>query len=128
MNGQKNYPNNPPFAFANIKKVCYDYPMKKNQNKTGDDNDILHEIQRVGAFVEHVDEKVSVMAEMLTDVKKTQDKHTKILEKHTELLELHSSILQIHSDDLSTIKAKLDNKVDRIEFEKRIRPFEHKIA
>ena len=47
--------------------------MKKKPNKIDDMKNILNEIQRVGAFVEHVDDKVSVIAEMLTDVKKTQD-------------------------------------------------------
>ena len=46
------------------------------------ESDLLHEIQRVGALVEHVDDKVGVMAEMLTHVKKTQDKHTRILDSH----------------------------------------------
>ena len=123
--------------------------MKKDTNKTGKNGDILHEIQRVGAFVEHVDEKVTVMAEMLVDVKKTQDQHTEILEHHSQLLQRHSDmlehhgevlhehsdilqehsdILQEHSDDLKTIVKKLDNKVDRTEFEKRMKPLEHKVA
>ena len=85
--------------------------MKKKPNKIDDMKNILNEIQRVGAFVEHVDDKVSVMAEMLTDMKKTQDKHGEILEQHSEILDQHAAILK-------TIVLKLDNKDDRTELRK----------
>lgn len=95
--------------------------MKKNQNKTVNGNNLLNEIQRVGVLVEQVDDKVSVMAEMLTDVKKVQDKHTIILNKHDDTLDLHTEVLD-------AMMKKLDTKVDRSEFETRLRPLERKLA
>ena len=62
------------------------------------------EEHREGALLEDINDQISVIAEMLTDVKKTQDQHTELLEQHSEILE--------------KIIIKLDNKVDRTEIRK----------
>ncbi len=88
--------------------------MKKKKVKNDFDT------HREGVLLEDMNEKITIMAEMLIGVKNTQDENTEILIHHSDVLAQHSGVLKV-------IDSKLDNKVDRKEFEKRIKPLEHRM-
>ena len=66
---------------------------KKLKTKEKKETNIRDEIRGLGVVIEHIDSKVSLVAEQYGDIKKTLDSHTKILDRHTEILNRHADIL-----------------------------------
>ncbi len=96
---------------------------KKLKTKEKKETGIRDEIRGLGAMIEHVDDKVSLVAEQYGDIKKTLDNHTKILDNHTEMIGKLAVDMEIIKTDTEFIKHSLKKKVDADEFaalEKRV--------
>ena len=103
---------------------------KKLKMKEKKETDIRDEIRGLGVVIEHIDSKVSLVAEQYGDIKKTLDSHTKILDRHTNILGSHTEMIgsmkmdiEVIKADITFIKGGLKKKVDADEFsvlEKRV--------
>lgn len=83
---------------------------KKNFKKQSVINpDIYKDIRGFGVLLEHVDEKVGLIAEQHGDIKK-------ILDSHTEMIGNLAVDVSLIKDDISFIKNSLKKKVDYDEF------------
>ncbi|MDP3947276.1 MAG: hypothetical protein Q8Q41_01105 [bacterium] len=98
-------------------------PVSKLKTKKGKEIGIRDEIRGLGVLIEHVDDKVSLIAEQYGDIKKTLDNHTKILDSHTEVLDSHTEMIgsikmdiEVIKADITFIKGGLKRKVDAEEF------------
>ncbi len=89
---------------------------KKAKTKRGKESGIQDEIRGLGAMIEHVDDKVSLVAEQYGDIKKTLDNHTKILDNHTEMIGYVKMDIEVIKADIAFIKGGLKRKVDVEEF------------
>ena len=81
------------------------------------------ELRRLGVLLEHVDDKVSLVAEQYGDIKKTLDLHTEILQSHTEILKSHREMIsemkediEVMKQDIQFIKGGFKKKIDVEEF------------
>lgn len=88
---------------------------KKSKTKEKKETSIRDEIRGLGVIIEHVDDKVSLVAEQILDVRKTQDNHTKILNKHTEILDRHTEILSNHTEILDKHTEILANHTETLD-------------
>ena len=95
----------------------------KNKKQTKKSGDIRKEIRHLGVIIEHVDDKVGLIAEQYGDIKKTLDGHTRTLNSHTETLNSHTEMIgklvidmEIHKNDVEFIKHGMKKKVDVDEF------------
>jgi chromosome segregation ATPase len=75
-----------------LKKIKKQYGM----------SDIAREIRGLGVVIEHVDSKVSLVAEQYGDIKNALDSHAKTLDSHTEMI----GSIKI---DVEIIKTRLDS-------------------
>ena len=82
---------------------------KKLKTKKVKETNIRDEIRGLGVMIEHIDDKVSLVAEQYGDIKKTLDLHTEILDSHTKTLELHTEILNSHTKTLELHTEILDS-------------------
>ena len=117
--------------------------MEKNKSLKEQLN-ISKEFRKLGVLIEHVDEKVGLMAEQhgeirkdINSIKKTQDSHTemignlavglevvkgdlgivrKTLDSHTEMIGGLAVDLVVVKEDIAFIKNSLKKKVDYDEF------------
>lgn len=76
--------------------------LKKNKNSH-------NEFRQLGVLIEHVDEKVGLIAEQHGDIRK-------ILDSHTEMIGNLAVDVSLIKDDISFIKNSLKKKVDYDEF------------
>ncbi|MBI4087461.1 MAG: hypothetical protein HY434_01380 [Candidatus Liptonbacteria bacterium] len=77
----------------------------------------LHqELRHLGVMIEHVDDKVSLVAEQYGDIKKTLSAHTETLNTHTEMMGKLTIDVEIVKEDIEFIKAGFKRKVDVDEF------------
>lgn len=53
--------------------------IKKNKIKLKKSPDVFTEIRGLGVLIEHVDDKIGMVAEQYGDIKKTLDSHTKMI-------------------------------------------------
>jgi len=97
--------------------------IKKNKIKLNKSGDIHAEIRGLGVLIEHVDDKVSTIAEQYGDIKKDiggikniLDSHTKTLDSHTEMIGRLTVDVEIIKQDTEFIKNSLKRKVDVEEF------------
>ena len=95
----------------------------KNKKQTKKSGDIRKEIRHLGVIIEHVDDKVGLIAEQYGDIKKTLDGHTRTLNSHTETLNSHTEMIgklvidmEIVKNDVEFIKHGMKKKVDVDEF------------
>lgn len=88
----------------------------KKSKKQPEALDITQEIRGLGVMIEHVDDKVALVAEQYGDIKKTLDTHTKILGSHTEMIGSMKMDVEIIKTDVEFIKNSLKRKVDMEEF------------
>lgn len=72
--------------------------------------------QIIGVAVEHLDDKISLVAEQYGDIRETLGEHTKILDTHTETMGNLMVEMHIVKEDLEFIKNSLKKKVDIDEF------------
>jgi len=89
---------------------------KKLETKGGEETSIRDEIRGLGVLIEHVDNKVSLVAEQYGDIKKTLDNHTKILDSHTEMIGSIKMDIEVIKADVAFVKGGLKKKVDADEF------------
>ena len=89
---------------------------KKSKTGGKKESGIQDEIRGIGVLIEHVDEKVGLVAEQYGDIKKTLNSHTKILEAHTEMIGNITVDLAIIKEDVALIKNSIKKKVDIDEF------------
>ncbi len=87
---------------------------KKSKTKGKKETNIRDEIRGLGVIIEHIDDKISLVAEQYGDIKKTLDLHTEILDSHTKTLELHTEILDSHSKILDSHGKTLESHTEMI--------------
>lgn len=87
---------------------------KKLKTKEKKEIDIGDQIRGLGVVIEHIDSKVSLVAEQYGDIKKTLDSHTKILDRHTEILDNHTQILDRHTKILDRHADILDSHTEMV--------------
>ena len=85
---------------------------KKQKNQPGTNQELRH----LGVLVEHVDSKVSLVAEQYGHDKKTLDNHPKILDNQTEMIGSMKMDIEVIKADITFIKGGLKRKVDAEEF------------
>ena len=90
--------------------------IKKSKIKEKKDAGIRGEILGLGAFIEHVDNNLGLIAEQYGDIKKILDNHTKILGSHTEMIGSIKMDIEVIKEDITFIKGGLKRKVDVEEF------------
>ncbi len=89
---------------------------EKSKTKVKKEAGIRDEIRGLGVMIEHVEDKVSLVAEQYGDIKKTLDNHTKILDSHTEMIGSIKIDIEVIKTDITFIKGGLKRKVDVDEF------------
>ena len=88
--------------------------MKSKKQKSEANSN--HELRRLGVLIEHVDDRVSLIAEQHGDIKKILDNHTEILDSHTEMIGSIKMDIEVIKEDITFIKGGLKRKVDAEEF------------
>ncbi len=97
--------------------VVYIEIMKQsNKSKTKEETGIRDEIRGLGVMIEHVNDKVSLVAEHYGDIKKTLNSHTEILNSHTEMIGKLAVNMEIVKTDIELIKHSFKKKIDIDEF------------
>ena len=100
------------------------------KKKSTENDDLKSGIRHLGVIVEHIDGKVSLVAEQYGDIKKdindiknTLNSHTETLNSHTETLNSHTEMIgrlnidvTIIKEDVEFIKSSLKKKIDIDEF------------
>ena len=86
---------------------------KKQTKKSGD---IRKEIRHLGVIIEHVDDKVGLIAEQYGDIKKTLDGHTETLNSHTETLNSHTETLNSHTEMIGKLVIDMEIVKNDVEF------------
>jgi len=100
------------------------------KKKSTENDDLKSGIHHLGVIVEHIDGKVSLVAEQYGDIKKdindiknTLNSHTETLNSHTETLNSHTEMIgrlnidvTIIKEDVEFIKSSLKKKIDIDEF------------
>src|SRR3990167_8454408 len=85
--------------------------------------------ERLEKKIQIVVEQVVVNTEKIEAVQDEQQEHSQILESHSQILESHSQILAEIKYEIETIKHRMQQTVDRDEFnalEKRLTVLENK--
>lgn len=82
--------------------------MPRTPRKTKPSNSNA-ELRRFGVLLEHLDDKIGLVAEQYGDIQKS-------LEGHTEMLGSLATNVEIVKDDIEFIKHALKRKVDAEEF------------
>lgn len=82
---------------------------KKIKTKKKKEPGIRDEIRGLGVIIEHIDDKVSLVAEQYGDIKKT-------LDNHTEMIGSMKMDIEVIKTDVAFIKGGLKRKVDIEEF------------
>jgi len=79
------------------------------KKKSTENDDLKSGIRHLGVIVEHIDGKVSLVAEQYGDIKKdindiknTLNSHTETLNSHTETLNSHTETLNSHTETLNS--------------------------
>lgn len=90
--------------------------IKRSKVKEEKEAGIRDEIRGLGVMIEHVDDKISLVAEQYGDIKKTLNSHTKTLDSHTEMIGSVKMDIEIIKADIAFIKGGLKRKVDAEEF------------
>ncbi len=97
--------------------------IKKNKTKSKKSPDIFTEIRGLGVLIEHVDDKVSTVAEQYGDIKEEIGNMKgeigtikQILDSHTEMIGRLTVDVEIIKQDTEFIKNSLKRKVDLEEF------------
>lgn len=82
--------------------------MSQTTSKNSKTSSSRTEIRHVGVLLEHVNSKVSAVAEQFGDFKKEQSNQSNTLKQHSKILQLHSSLLESIVRDLRTKADKKD--------------------
>ena len=77
---------------------------------------ISQEIQRLGVLMEHIDGKVSLVAEQRGDIQKDIGGIKRTEETHTEMIGKVMVDIEIIKEDIEFIKGGLKRKIDTEEF------------
>ena len=83
--------------------------MVKTKKKRKEQSSLQSELRHFGVVIEHVDDKVQLIAEQYGDIKKSLDAHTEMVGK----LAINMEIVK---EDVEFIKNSLKKKVDVDEF------------
>ena len=93
------------------------------KKKSTENDDLKSGIHHLGVIVEHIDDKVSLVAEQYGDIKKdindiknTLNSHTETLNSHTEMIGRLNIDVTIIKEDVEFIKSSLKKKIDIDEF------------
>ena len=86
--------------------------LQKTKKQPSSNNDM----HRFGVLLEHVDSKVSLVAEQYGDVKKDTGDINKKLDAHTEMIGKLSINIEIVKEEIEFIKAGFKRKIDIEEF------------
>ncbi|MDO8729234.1 MAG: hypothetical protein Q7K26_05135 [bacterium] len=91
--------------------------MKKAKKKYENKSDaVTFEVRRLGVMLEHVDDKVSLVAEQYGDIKKDTGMIRKTIDVHTEMIGKLAVNIEIVKEDIEFIKSGFKKKVDVEEF------------
>lgn len=104
-----------PFWYSIFVASSYNRDMKQPKtikNKEKGETSIRDDIRGLGVMIEHVDDKVSLVAEQYGDIKKTLDNHSAILDSHTEMIGSIKMDIEVIKTDITFIKGGLKRKVD----------------
>ena len=82
---------------------------KKSKTKEEKETGVRDEIRSLGVLIEHVDDKVSLVAEQYGNIKKA-------LDNHTEMIGSIKMDIEVIKADILFIKGGLKKKVDADEF------------
>lgn len=89
---------------------------KKSKTKGKKETDIRGEIRGLGVVIEHIDGKVSLVAEQYGDIKKDISGIEKTLDSHTAMFGSIKMDIEVIKADIAFIKGGLKKKVDAEEF------------
>ena len=91
--------------------------MKNGKKIPQDQSDVVAlELRRLGVTIEHIDDKVSLVAEQYGDIKKDIGGIRKTLNVHTEINGKLAVNIEIVKEDIEFIKSGFKKKVDVEEF------------
>ena len=76
-----------------------------------------NELRRLGVVMEHMDGKISLVAEQYGSINEKLDSHTEILKSHREMISQIMEDIEVTKQDIQFIKAGFKRKVDTEEFE-----------
>ena len=97
--------------------------MSVAKNKKSKSKNVFSVSARSEVLLEDMSSKISTMAEGITIIREVQEQHGKQLERLDHIDDQVNALVVIskdHSRRLDSIDAKLEKKVDREEFERRM--------
>lgn len=86
------------------------------KKKSTENDDLKSGIHHLGVIVEHIDDKVSLVAEQYGDIKKDISGIKDTLNSHTEMIGRLNIDVTIIKEDVEFIKSSLKKKIDIEEF------------
>ncbi len=90
--------------------------MPKTKKTNEKSLSVEQEIRHMGVLMEHMDNKISLVAEQYGDIKKTLDGHTHILGQHTKILDRHTETLRNHTEMIGTLAVDMQIVKEDVEF------------